>query len=147
METHSIWFHSSSVCFLSILKGSAIIAPNEEEISSNGMREVQWRGIQCDHLGVIYKMKQLSDASATHGSITAHGRHFWFDIRHHKNIQATYRGLIHRGAGMTHFVATQAIQRVWFLQQQNSFCLPSIEKKQSGRSLETLMWFNPLSFL
>lgn len=57
MESHSIWFHSYFVCFLSILKGSGIITPNEEEISGGGMREVQRRGIQCDHLGDIYKVK------------------------------------------------------------------------------------------
>lgn len=71
MDSHSIWFHSFFVCFLSILKGSGIITPNEEEISGGGMREVQRRGIQCEHLGGIYEMKQLSYTSATYRSITA----------------------------------------------------------------------------
>lgn len=53
MESHSIWFHLFFICFLSILKGSGIITPNEEEISRGGMREVEWRGIQRDHLGDI----------------------------------------------------------------------------------------------
>lgn len=55
MESHSIWFHSCFVCFLSILKGPDIITPNEEEISAAGTREVRRRGIQCDHLGDIHK--------------------------------------------------------------------------------------------
>lgn len=69
------WGLIPSVCFLSVLKGSGIITPNEEEISGSGMREVQWRGIQCDHLGDIYKIKQLLYTSATYRSLTAHGRH------------------------------------------------------------------------
>lgn len=66
LECHSIWFHSVFVCFLSVLNGSGIITPNEEEISGRSMREVRWRGIQCDHLEDIYEMKQLSYTSATY---------------------------------------------------------------------------------
>lgn len=66
MESHFIWFQSFFVCFPSILKGSGIITPNEEEIIGGGTREVERRGIQCDHLGDIYENRQLSYASATY---------------------------------------------------------------------------------
>lgn len=69
-----------SVCFLSVLKDSGKITPSEEEISCSGMREVQQSGIHCDHLGDIYKMKQLLYTSATYRSITAHVHHLCPDL-------------------------------------------------------------------